>query len=584
MNLKNRKATLIVDDKNPFQIYKNQSALGGLRMTTRMTVFFSLWAVFFILSALGAGCGDDDDDDSGDGPSACDSFCTLIVECDLAGTQDLTSLEQCLDYCETEVDGATGTCVLAAGNCEDVEACFDSDDDDDTVQDPLCDTGLSCDNVGDTDVKGCQDDGQAPQGAQTGCHEGAGCDENQSCHYTNAEETKSACIENCGECPDGQVCTDLDGEGYLGCLQDNGIPDGAEQQCHQNGGCKGNATCFFLNAGRTRSVCIENCSACEYLGCPEGETCQEGVCELLPCPQRDCEQGEVCWDGNCVPDTGEGPGEGPGPDCVLPPLECEGNEDYCGELIQFDPAEGDGYIDYPENGETWSNQYRSWLRRDVVMLIKYAAAYTACKAENWAFGNGESIGLIDMSEQDGSIPGTSIGQPGHPTGTHTNGVDIDLAYFQTDTSDNRARTVCDHYTWFGADDYHCTEFPPLLDPWRTALFISTLFEHPDLRVVGCDGKVGPMLDYAKNVLCDEGWLSETACNRDKLTYEEQNMGYGWYYFHHHHFHVSFSPPNYPQTKSDSPECIVPGCGIDGRPPRLVPVFPVVFSLDAQSSP
>ncbi len=289
-----------------------------------------------------------------------------------------------------------------------------------------------------------------------------------------------------------------------------------------------------------------------------------------PCTPGSCNEGLACWDGRCVPDAGEGPGDGPGPNCTLPQLICEGTEAYCGELIQFDPVEGDGYIDYPENGETWDNQYRSWLRRDVVMMIQYAAAYVACKAENWTFGNGGPVGLIDMSEQDGSIPGTSIGQPGHPYGTHTDGKDIDVAYFQVSTSNNKARAVCKHHEWYGSDAYHCTEYPHLLDPWRQALFIGAIFEHPALRVVGCDGKAGPMIDYAFEYLCDHNWLSEDACETSKLTYEETDQGRGWFYFHHHHTHVSFTPPDYDAkgraAVDDNSKCLVPGC--DPEPLRL----------------
>ena len=84
-------------------------------------------------------------------------------------------------------------------------------------------------------------------------------------------------------------------------------------------------------------------------------------------------------------------------------------------LVPFDPDTGYGYWDYPLNGETETNQYRSYVRRDVMMLVKYAAAMTACQSEGWSFGNGGPLGLGDMSEADGAIPGTSVGSPGHPS-------------------------------------------------------------------------------------------------------------------------------------------------------------------------
>ena len=36
--------------------------------------------------------------------------------------------------------------------------------------------------------------------------------------------------------------------------------------------------------------------------------------------------------------------------------------------------------------------------------------------------------------------GTAIGSPGHPQGTHVNGNDIDLAYYQVNTANNYLRT------------------------------------------------------------------------------------------------------------------------------------------------
>ena len=263
-------------------------------------------------------------------------------------------------------------------------------------------------------------------------------------------------------------------------------------------------------------------------------------CGPQPCTEGSCPDGQVCWtNGYCsleVP-AESGPGQAPlDPEagCDLPQLICDPNTEDCAELIQFDPTYGYGYSDFPENGETESNQYRSWLRRDNVYLIKYATARVACLAEEWSYGNGGPLGLIDMSEEDGAIPGTSIGIPGHPEGTHTNGYDIDVAYYQKDSDDNSARVICD----YGAN--HCTDFPYLMDEWRNALFLGSLYEHPGLRVVGADGKAGGMLEQAFEMLCEWGWIKEDACLVEKFAYEFVNEGWGWYDFHHHHMHVSFN--------------------------------------------
>lgn len=294
-------------------------------------------------------------------------------------------------------------------------------------------------------------------------------------------------------------------------------------------------------------------------------------CHPQPCTEGSCPDGQVCWsNGYCSPEVlaETGPGQAP-PDieaeCDLPPLLCDPDIEDCAELIQFDPTYGYGYSDFPENGETEDNQYRSWLRRDVVYLIKYATARVACLAENWAYGNGGPLGLIDMSEEDGAIPGTSIGSPGHPAGTHTDGYDIDVAYYQKDSDDNRPRVICDSNII--GDAYHCTDYPYLMDEWRNALFLGSLYEHPDLRVVGVDGKAGGMIEQAFEMLCAWGWIKEEACQVEKFAYEFVNEERGWYRFHHHHMHISFSGTSqgYTAARSDVKDeslCITRDCDLE----------------------
>ena len=240
------------------------------------------------------------------------------------------------------------------------------------------------------------------------------------------------------------------------------------------------------------------------------------------------------------------PPPGPVPSCAagvgaVPDWRCTGDAAYCGELVPFEPDEGPGWWDYPLNGETSTDEYRSYIRRDVMMLVTYAAAMVDCQASGWDFGNGGRLGLGDMSEVDGSIPGTRDGDPGHPAGTHEDGHDMDLAYYQTGTPDNRLRAVCEH-TIDGADQYHCTSEPTLLDPWRTALFLGHLHASSQLRVIGVDGRVGPLVDSALSQLCADGWVDTSACSSHAVTWEETDTGRGWFRFHHHHLHISVSAP------------------------------------------
>jgi len=174
----------------------------------------------------------------------------------------------------------------------------------------------------------------------------------------------------------------------------------------------------------------------------------------------------------------------------------------------------------------------------MMQLVRYATAFTECLSANWTFGNQQPLGLGDMSEANGAIPGTANGAPGHPAGSHTNGYDMDIAYFQLGTPDNKLREVCEHEE-NGVDQFHCSGRVDTFDVWRTALFIGKLHDSDYMRVVGVDGKVGPLIENAVDTLCERGWLTGNACHGLRLAYdtrEEQHNG--WYYWHHHHLHVS----------------------------------------------
>lgn len=243
----------------------------------------------------------------------------------------------------------------------------------------------------------------------------------------------------------------------------------------------------------------------------------------------------------CV-DPQAGPDQAPAtlPACSLPAASCTGTSAYCAELVRFVPTTTAAYDDFPYGGETPSNQYRSFVRRDLAMAIQYATAKVACLAASWPCGNGGPIGLGDMSEADGSIPGTSVGDPGHPQGTHTGGRDIDVAYYQIGTADNRLRPVCPH-TQGTTEAYRCTAEPDTLDVWRTALLIGILHEQSKLRIIGVDGQIGEQVRAALTTLCTRGWLSGTSCTAPRLAYELTDTGAGWFYFHHANMHVSITP-------------------------------------------
>jgi len=230
-------------------------------------------------------------------------------------------------------------------------------------------------------------------------------------------------------------------------------------------------------------------------------------------------------------------GMAPGPECEdLPPLHCVGDVFRCAELVQFSPAIGDGWADYPANyPETEENQVYSYIRRDLMQLVQYASAKVACKTADWEYGNFEPLALGDMSEADGSTPALlTLGVYHHPPGTHEDGRDIDTAYYQIFWDDNRLRPICLNY------DSHCVDTPYALDTWRTALYIAYLAEHPLLRVIGVDGQAGLVLEDTLDTLVDTGWIDPELRNSIPLAYELEDTGRGWFRYHHHHNHVSMN--------------------------------------------
>lgn len=333
------------------------------------------------------------------------------------------------------------------------------------------------------------------------------------------------------------------------CFRDSTWVNGycVSQDC-QVGTCAAGSACFRFSDARNR--CLATCAG--DADCRPGYACKGTTLR-------------ACVPGTPAPTTWNGPGAGPGPACPdLPPRDCVGSAAYCSQLVAFNPQTGPGYWNYPHNGETNDNHWRSYIRRDLMMLVKHAAALVACKAASWGGGNGQVLDLGDMSEATGATPGTSIGQPGHPAGTHVNGNDIDIAYYQfgSGAPDNQLRPVCPH-TLNGVEQNHCTGDPTSLDLWRSALYIGTAFSSPVIRVIGNDGRIGPKMLTAMNQLCATGWLAQASCDTASqlLGYEPVDTGNGWYYFHHHHFHISLKPLT---TKPQTFVTLLPN-GEDARP-------------------
>ena len=147
-------------------------------------------------------------------------------------------------------------------------------------------------------------------------------------------------------------------------------------------------------------------------------------------------------------------------------------------------------------------------------------------------------GWLIVGEADGSTPGTSRGRPTHPPGSHSMGNDVDVGYYQTPfMPDNEVRPVCPHL-WGGNESWRCLAEPDRLDVRPTALFTALVAEQEVIRCIGVDGVIGPLLRQAQFDLYEEGVLTRAQLEADKLCYETEDRGRGWFRSHHDHIHIS----------------------------------------------
>lgn len=315
------------------------------------------------------------------------------------------------------------------------------------------------------------------------------------------------------------------------------------------------AQCAFKLASSGKTICGFLCSAAAP-ACPPGLTCtyakqgQYYYCTTdtpAKCGNNKLELAEECDTNQLNNATCKSLGFSGGtlkctPGCKLdksgctgkstcsnlPPRDCKAGNTACSKLELFSPFSGNGYV--VTHGSTYS-----WLRHDTAMLVKYAAAAVAC-----LMPGAYPIGLGDMSMSNGKTPTNR-----HPAGTHDYGRDIDIAYYQTGQPNNYLRPVCPHTTG-GAEQYHCTGQPNILDLSRTALFVAKLLESSRVRVLGVDGKVGPLLKSEAKNLLSKGLITSAAnaAFSSKLAYEVTDTKMGWFRFHHHHMHLSTYTSSY----------------------------------------
>ncbi len=196
-----------------------------------------------------------------------------------------------------------------------------------------CPAGQTCADIsGGEGFLACSVDGQLPSNAQTGCSDTVACTiTNSSCLCTDQNCTATVCAQNCGPCPQDQICVDLSGDGKMGCLTTSEtIPTTAPRGCGGGTGCTGNATCWCLDSTcTTNSVCLNNCDS--HGPCTAGATgwCNGTVPMTCSGGQwvagADCAAtGKSCDQGACVDAIAAGMFCNASTPCPSTSLECVG--------------------------------------------------------------------------------------------------------------------------------------------------------------------------------------------------------------------------------------------------------------------
>ena len=396
---------------------------------------------------------------------------------------------------------------------------------------------------------------------QTGaCQQGLVCvrlqEQTSTAGYCSAVCTSVACPSS----PPGGQCLFKRSDGSKLC---GFVCDGSNPHCPNGLGCT------YLSAAAMYFCSGDPLAKCGNSKLEPGEDCDGSMLDNMSCKAFGYTGGTLgCNASSCKFDTTACTGTTA---CKLPPRNCSSGAD-CTKLEEMLPRTGgDGF-------KVYTLPIWGWLRKDTWMLVKHAVAAVKCVMPgSWP------ISMCDGSEKDGATPKFSDGTYRHPPGSHVNGVDIDIAYYQTGRQDNDPRPVCPYKNPSGTDVNHCMGAPDTLDLGRSTFLLAKLSESGRMRAMGVDGQIGLLVKAEADKLYKQKLISTRALNTLKLrlAYEITNTNKGWFYSHHHHVHVSTYAVAYADAKTSGTASYPPGYPAPagaGLPPSISPNDTVLEGL------
>jgi hypothetical protein len=223
---------------------------------------------------------------------------------------------------------------------------------------------------------------------------------------------------------------------------------------------------------------------------------------------------------------------------------CEG--DGCDALVQLPAKVDDSLGFFPDERPAYH-----FMRKELLQAFLYATRMVVVDLPDTT-----PLGVAQVGDVLGQIPGVKEGTQWHPTGTHTYGFDMDTAYYRTD-GPNEAGMICvDEICEVTAPggcyasggntiDYFCDSTSDhWVDVERMALYYGHLLESGIVRIIGADRIVVGDVLAAADDLVYEGRMdvgirnllgSHLACDGSY----DACFAAGWA-FHVHHTHISTS--------------------------------------------